>query len=157
MTELEANQCIDYLRSINKYNLPLEKALNSYGISKDTRYVSEDTYKNFCLFVYKTNIDNDKIIKNYKKYSNFENYINNKSDLTKFFIEREPQNDSPKKKTIKKYTTYSAHGHYQTNSSISAFLNYVAMLPAFILMMIMAGIAKIFTAFIELFKSENNK
>jgi len=109
------------------------------------------------VFVYKTDIDNEGILKKAKKYPDYETYISDKSSFAKFFIERGPRLDTPKKKRIKKYTTYSAHGHFQTNNPISAFLNFIAMLPAYILMMTIAGIAKIFVSFFDLFKSNKEK
>jgi len=151
------NKCLDDLRYAYKYKVPLEKVLDSYNFYADPQHISKETYKNFCLFVYKTDIDNEGILKKLKKYPDYETYISGKSSFAKFFIERAPQIDAHNKKQVKKYTTYSAHGHFQTNNPISAFLNYIAMLPAYILMMAFGGIAKIFVSFFDLFKSDKEK
>lgn len=51
----------------------------------------------------------------------------------------------------KKYTTYSAHGHYGTNNPVFAILNYLAMLPAYILGMAITGVAGILVLIGKLF------
>ncbi|MCK4554713.1 hypothetical protein KAU19_07200 [Candidatus Parcubacteria bacterium] len=150
------NKCLDDLRYAYKYKVPLGKVFNSYGTYADPQQISKETFKNFCLFVYKTELDNDEILKNLEKYSDYVTFINNQGNFKKFFIERTPIKKVPKKK-IKKYTTYSAHGHFQTNNPISVFLNYIAILPAYLLTMILACIGKIFENFFNLSKSNKKK
>ncbi|MBU1176953.1 MAG: hypothetical protein ABIG88_02120 [Patescibacteria group bacterium] len=115
------NKCLDDLRYSYKYKVPLKKALNSYSFyTENNKQISEKTFKSFCLFIYKTELNNKEILKKIKKYSNYKFFINNQSNFKKFFIERTPAIKVPKKK-IKKYTTYSAHGHFQTNNPVSFF------------------------------------
>ena len=148
------NKCLDDLRYAYKHKVPLESVLNSYRGHANPQYISEETYKNFCLFIYEIDLDNEGILKNLEKYPNYETFIKNKSNFIKFFIKRAPQVDLPPKKMVKKYTTHSAHGHFQTNNPIFAFLNYIAMLPVYILIMTVGGISKIFVSFFDLFKSD---
>lgn len=149
--QFKINKCLEDLRYGYEHKITFESALKCYGGYADPQYISKETFKNFCKFIHKTNLDNEEILKNLDKYKTYENFINNKSGITKFIIKKHPKSEPPKTK-VKKYTTYSAHGHYST-SNPSAILNYIAMLPAYILMMILAGIGIIFASFFNLFKS----
>jgi len=144
MNKEKINKCLDDLRYSYKYKVPLEKALNSYSFyTENNKQISKETFKSFCLFVYKTELNNEEILKKLKKYSDYQSFINNQSSFKKFFIERAPVIKVPKKK-IKKYATYSAHGHFQTNNPVSFFLNHIAMFPVYLLIRIFASIGKIF-------------
>jgi len=150
------NKCLDDLRYAHDYKIPLEKILGSFDTYANPQFISKETFKSFCLFIYKTELNNEEVLKNMKKYSDYKSFINNQSSFKKFFIERAPIIKTPKRK-IKKYTTYSAHGHFYTNNPISTFLNYIAMLPAYLLGMTFAGIGKIFESLFDLFRSDKEK
>ena len=150
------NRCLNDIRYSYKHKRSLEKVQNSLINNIPNYNISDHTYENLCLFVYKTDINNEDILKNLKKYSNYEAFINNQSKFKRFCIERVPLPQERKEKR-KKYTTYSAHGHFQTNNPISVALNYIAMLPAGILLMIIVGIAELFESIANIFESDNKK
>ena len=152
----KTRRCLNDLRYAYERKVPLEKLLNSYSSHVEYKQISKEIYKNFCLFVYKTDLDNEKILRNLEKYSDYKTFINNQSSFSKFFIKRTQSQRVPKKK-IKKYLTYSAHGHFQTKNPVSVLLNYIAMIPAYLLIIIIAGIGEIFENFLNIFKSENKK
>ena len=123
----KVNRCSDDLRYAYKNKVPLEKVLNSYNIYGAPIRIPKETYKNICFYVYKTNLDNEGILKKINKYPDYESFLSKQNNFTKFFIERPPEIELPKRKQTKKYTTYTSHGHFQTNNPISALLNYFAL------------------------------
>lgn len=152
------SKCLSDLRYSYEYKVPLEKILDSYSTYVNTKYMAKEAFENFCLFVYKTNLNDKEILNKLEKHSNYKSYIMNQNSLSKFFVEREPLPEKQYKPVKrKKYTTYYARGHFHTNNPVSAFISYMATLPTYILILIMSGLATVITNFINLFKTNEKE
>lgn len=150
------NESLENIRYQLQRKQPLETAILGYK-NLNNPETNFETYKNFYNFVYKTELNNVNIINVLKNFKSYENFITNKSFFQKFFIKKAfypTLSNQIKKKSTKKYTTYSAHGHYQTNSILFAILNYIAILPVFILMIIIGGISNILVGIASMLRKD---
>lgn len=154
-------KCLNDLRCSQKKIGRIESALNSYGGYADPNLISKEMYKNFCKFIFNTELENEKILKYIEKYGSYKNYIDSKNSVQRFFIQRNQMGIETKKVerkiSRKKYTTYSAHGHFGTNNPLSVILNYIAMIPAYMLMLLFSGIGLLFKSLLNIFKSNKNQ